>query len=124
MKKGISGSAGLEKEKGGFSVAFLAAMGISVAVLFGYSAALNALKQKEELQLITDQAALSSDAALRGLNVGFPCEIAKRILQIHMASLQTCSIVGEETRIVGSLTYMGIVLTAEAWSAPKDRFNQ
>ena len=113
-----------DNELGSFSIPWLAATAVSVVIVLGYGAGLNGLVQKEKLQLVADQAALSSDTALRGLNVGFPCEIAKRILQLHMARLQTCSIVGEETRIVGSLTYMGIVLTAEAWSAPKDRFVQ
>ncbi|MEY4743487.1 MAG: hypothetical protein RIR34_826 [Actinomycetota bacterium] len=108
-----------EKDSGNFSVIWLATLGAGMAVILAFGIGQNALIQRQKLQLVVDQAAVSADGSLRGLNVGFPCEVAKRILQIDMARLQTCSIVGEETRIAGSLIYMGIVLSAEAWSAPK-----
>jgi hypothetical protein len=108
-----------KKDSGNISVIWLATLGAGLAIILAFGIGRNALIQRQRLQLVVDQAALSADGSLRGLNVGFPCEVAKRILQIDMARLQTCSIVGEETRVAGSLLYMGIVLSAEAWSAPK-----
>jgi hypothetical protein len=108
-----------KKDSGNISVIWLATLGAGLAIILAFGIGRNALIQRQRLQLTVDQAALSADGSLRGLNVGFPCEVAKRILQIDMARLQTCSIVGEETRVAGSLLYMGIVLSAEARSAPK-----
>ena len=108
-----------KKDSGNISVIWLATLGAGLAIILAFGIGRNALIQRQRLQLVVDQAALSADGSLRGLNVGFPCEVAKRILQIDMARLQTCSIVGEETRVAGSLLYMGIVLSAEARSAPK-----
>jgi hypothetical protein len=108
-----------KKDSGNISVIWLATLGAGLAIILASGIGRNALIQRQKLQLVVDQAALSADGSLRGLNVGFPCEVAKRILQIDMARLQTCSIVGEETRVAGSLLYMGIVLSAEARSAPK-----
>jgi hypothetical protein len=108
-----------KKDSGNISVIWLATLGAGLAIILATGIGRNALIQRQKLQLVVDQAALSADGSLRGLNVGFPCEVAKRILQIDMARLQTCSIVGEETRVAGSLLYMGIVLSAEARSAPK-----
>jgi hypothetical protein len=108
-----------KKDSGNISVIWLATLGVGMAIILAFGMGRNALIQRQRLQLTVDQAALSANGSLRGLNVGFPCEVAKRILQIDMARLQTCSIVGEETRVAGSLLYMGIVLSAEARSAPK-----
>jgi len=108
----------MKPEQGSGSVLFLALVGVSIVLAGAISAGGTLALTQSKLQAATDAAAIGADQALRGLSTGFPCEVAKQFLQLDMASLQTCSIVGEETHIVATAQVLGIVLTAKAWSAP------
>ena len=79
----------------------------------------NLLVKQAQLQAETDSAAVAANQALRGLNSGFPCEVATRFLLQNISNLQTCIVVGEKTRVVATKQVGGIVLTAEAWAQAK-----
>ena len=108
----------MKTDRGSGTVLFLAVIFVAVSLASCLALGGTLALQQSKLQAVTDAAAVGSNQSLRGLSSGFPCEVAKEILQINMASLQTCSIVGEETRIKATTVLAGIVLTAEAWSAP------
>ena len=94
---------------------FLSAIGFTSMVSF-----LGTLLVKQaQLQTETDSAAVAANQALRGLNTGFPCQIAQQYLQQDMSDLRTCLNVGERTRVIATHRVGGIVLTAEAWAQPQ-----
>ena len=105
-------------DRGSGSVLVLAVIGVACTLLAALAAGGKLAVASAKLQVATDAAAIGANQVLRGLSTGYPCEVANQFLQLDMASLQTCSIVGEETHIVATVQVMGIVLTAKAWSAP------
>lgn len=90
-----------------------------LAAVFAFATVQNGIFKQSKLQATTDMAALAANEALRGLVTGYPCELAKQYMELDMDSVVTCSNVGSETRIIATGTFMGIVLTAEAWASPK-----
>lgn len=93
----------------GFSIAVvclavsIAALGLGKVVLVNQS-----------LQLYADEIALSAEDALRGISVGFPCEVAQEMSDRFGILLDTCRILNSETWIVVKQTTMGILLSAKA----------
>ena len=81
--------------------------------------ALEALTQAR-LDAAADSAALAADDALRGLTVGYPCEIAKAVALENMANLDECRIVGFEAFVNLQVKSMGIVLNASARAGPSN----
>ena len=94
---------------------FLSAIGFTSVVSFVGTL----LVKQTQLQAETDSAAVAANQALRGLNTGFPCQIAQQFLQQDMSALRTCLSVGERTRVIATNQVGGIVLTAEAWAQPQ-----
>ena len=70
------------------------------------------------LDAAADSAALAADDALRGLTVGYPCEIAEAVALENMAILDECRIVGFEAFVKLHVESMGIVLNASARAGP------
>jgi opacity protein-like surface antigen len=108
----------MNSERGSGTILVLTILGVAGALMAALSAGGSLAIAQAKLQAQTDAAAIGANQVLRGLSTGYPCEVANQFLQLDMASLQTCSIVGEETHIVATVQVMGIVLTAKAWSAP------
>jgi hypothetical protein len=81
--------------------------------------ALEALTQAR-LEAAADSAALAADDALRGLTIGYPCEIAKAVALENMANLDECRIVGFEAFVNLQVKSMGIVLNASARAGPSN----
>jgi secretion/DNA translocation related TadE-like protein len=93
--------------------ACLASFGVAQVV------ALEALTQAR-LEAAADSAALAADDALRGLTIGYPCEIAKAVALENMANLDECRIVGFEAFVNLRVKSMGIVLNASARAGPSN----
>ncbi len=89
----------------------LGCLGLSQAVAFN-------LISQARLDALADSAALAADNALRGLTVGYPCELAKQISERDMAILDECRIVGLEAFVNLHTQGMGIVLNARARAGP------
>ncbi|MEN9715870.1 MAG: hypothetical protein RJA35_1337 [Actinomycetota bacterium] len=107
----------LRKAKGSASILVLA---ILFALVFLSSidfAAYRLLAARQELQESVDLAAIAADQVSRGLNTGIPCYRARQILTLNMSNLDSCLIVGSETKVAGYLRVMGIVLNATATAA-------
>ena len=104
-------------ESGSASVVYLA---VSAAALVIYTTVFY-LGQislgQSRLQASADLAAIGANQVLHGLNTGFPCERAKAILEVNVAHLETCSIVGDETTVAATTSVVGIVLNATATAA-------
>lgn len=94
---------------------FISAISLAGTVTF----AGNLLLKQAQLQAETDSAAVAANQALRGLNSGFPCEVATGFLHHFLDELQTCLTVQEKSKVVASKQVGGIVLTAEAWAQAK-----
>ena len=99
------------------------ALSLSFASIAGFGVAqviaLRVLTQVR-LDVAADSAALSADDALRGLTVGYPCEIAKAVALENMAILDECRIVGFEAFVNLQVESMGIVLNASARAGPSN----
>jgi secretion/DNA translocation related TadE-like protein len=104
-------------ESGSASVVYLA---VSAAALLIYSTVFSIGKiglAQSNLQQSTDLAAIAANQVLNGLNTGYPCQVARAILEANVAHLETCSIVGDETTVAGTTSVVGIVLSATATAA-------
>lgn len=92
----------------------LAVLSISVG-LFGATQILaQQLYQSERLQVLADEIALTAVDALRGLTIGYPCELAAQIAQENMVKLDECRIVGFDVTITVSAKSIGMVHFASA----------
>jgi secretion/DNA translocation related TadE-like protein len=100
---------------------------LALAVIFACIASFS-VAQVIALQVLTqsrldaaaDSAALAADDALRGLTVGYPCEIARAVALENMANLDECRIVGFEAFVNLQVKSMGIVLNASARAGPSN----
>ncbi|MEY4425030.1 MAG: hypothetical protein RJB56_657 [Actinomycetota bacterium] len=72
----------------------------------------------EQLHVLADEIALTAADALRGLTIGYPCELAGQIAQENMVKLDECRIVGFEAFISLRSDVVGIVLIANARAGP------
>jgi secretion/DNA translocation related TadE-like protein len=107
-------------DRGSGTILALALIFSSIAS-FGFAqvVALEVLTQAR-LDAAADSAALAADDALRGLMVGYPCEIAKAVALENMANLDECRIVGFEAFVNLQVKSMGIVLNASARAGPSN----
>jgi secretion/DNA translocation related TadE-like protein len=105
-------------ERGSGTVLVVALVGAVVCLVAALAVPLQLVVQQARLQASVDQAAIDANHALRGLITGYPCNVAKTVLHINMATTGKCSIVGEVTRVDASVNVAGIVLTATAWAGP------
>lgn len=72
----------------------------------------------QSLQLYADEIALSAEDALRGMSLGYPCDVAQAMSDRFGILLDTCRILNSETWIVVKQTTMGILLSAKAHAIP------
>jgi secretion/DNA translocation related TadE-like protein len=105
-------------ETGSGTVLSLAVIALSVACFGMTQTVALHLLTGARLTAIAESAALSADDALRGLIVGYPCEIAREIASENMVILDECRIVGFEAFVKMHVDSMGIVLNATARAGP------
>lgn len=103
-----SGSAAIQ------AIVVFVVIGASIQLL---GLAFGAQIQRQGLQAAVDAAAIGANQTMRGLNTGVPCERAKEILTLNMVFLEKCSIVGGETTVSGSKTFLGMFQSATATAA-------
>ncbi len=110
--------AALQSHSGAGTIMALAVVSATVGALtFGQIAAQQFYRQ-EQLQVVADQIALSATDAVRGLIIGYPCELAGQLAAENMVKLAECRIVGFEASISIQSNVMGIVLIANARAGP------
>lgn len=103
---------------GAGSIMALAIISAAVGMLSLSQIAAQGLFGFEELQLLADQIALTATDAVRGLTIGYPCDLARQMANENMAKLVECRIVGFEAFISIRSNDVGIVLIANARAGP------
>lgn len=111
-------SSGLKSEKGSGTVLALAVVSLAVSLLILSQALAFNLLSNLRLQATADSIAVASADSLRGLSLGFPCEVAEQMSVANMANLDECRIVGVEVFITVHSDAVGIVLIAKARAGP------
>jgi len=107
-----------ESENGAGTVLALAVVSLSVTLLIvSQSLAFNLLSHLR-LQATADSIAVAAADSLRGLSLGFPCEVAREMSVVNMVNLAECRIVGLEVFITVHSDAVGIVLIAKARAGP------
>ena len=107
-----------ENENGAGTVLALAVVSLAVSLLIvSQSLAFNLLSNLR-LQATADSIAVAAADSLRGLSLGFPCEVAEQISVANMVNLDECRIVGLEVFIIVHSDAVGIVLIAKARAGP------
>lgn len=107
-----------ESENGAGTVLALALVSLSVTLLIvSQSLAFNLLSNLR-LQATSDSIAVAAADSLRGLSLGFPCEVAEQMSVANMVNLVECRIVGLEVFITVHSDAVGIVLIAKARAGP------
>ena len=107
-----------ENENGAGTVLALAVVSLAVTLLMvSQSLAFNLLSNLR-LQATADSIAVAAADSLRGLSLGFPCEVAEQISVANMVNLAECRIVGLEVFITVHSDAVGIVLIAKARAGP------
>ena len=107
-----------ESENGAGTVLALAVVSLAVTLLIvSQSLAFNLLSHLR-LQATSDSIAVAAADSLRGLSLGFPCEVAEQISVANMVNLVECRIVGLEVFITVHSDAVGIVLIAKARAGP------
>jgi secretion/DNA translocation related TadE-like protein len=107
-----------QSQRGAGTVMSLAVLSISVGLFGATQIVAQRLYQLERLQMLADEVALTAVDALRGLTIGYPCELARQIAQENMVKLDECRIVGFEAFISLRSDVVGIVLIANARAGP------
>ena len=107
-----------QSQRGAGTVMSLAVLSISVGLFGATQIVAQQLYQSERLQVLADEIALTAVDALRGLTIGYPCELARQIAQENMVKLDQCRIVGFEAFISLRSDVVGIVLIANARAGP------
>ena len=69
---------------------------------------------EQRLQVAADSAAMAASDALNGYLTGYPCEVARKIIDIDMFKLEECRIVGFDAFIRVSAQSLGMVHFASA----------
>jgi secretion/DNA translocation related TadE-like protein len=72
------------------------------------------LLQETRTQAAADAAAIAAEDSLRGLSTGYPCNVAKQLVEENGMDLQQCRIVNLEVFITVQSETLGIVLSARA----------
>jgi hypothetical protein len=108
----------LKGENGAGSPLALALIIMTLGLATLVSTLANVAVQRVRLEEAVASAAIGAEDSRRGLLTGFPCEVAERILQANMASLETCLIVGHGSMVSGQVKPLGIVLSATARAEP------
>jgi secretion/DNA translocation related TadE-like protein len=107
-----------ESENGAGTILALAVVSLAVTLLIvSQSLAFNLLSNLR-LQATADSIAVAAADSLRGLSLGFPCEVAEQMSVANMANLVECRIVGLEVFITVHSDAVGIVLIAKARAGP------
>lgn len=107
-----------ENENGAGTVLALAVVSLAVTLLMvSQSLAFNLLSNLR-LQATADSIAVAAADSLRGLSLGFPCEVAEQISVANMVNLDECRIVGLEVFVTVHSDAVGIVLIAKARAGP------
>lgn len=109
---------GRKSEKGSGTVLALAVVSLAVSLLILSQALAFNLLSSLRLQATADSIAVASADSLRGLSLGFPCEVAREMSDANMANLEECRIVGLEVFITVHSDAVGIVLIAKARAGP------
>lgn len=105
-------------ENGAGTVLALAVVSLSVTLLLvSQSLAFNLLSNLR-LQATADSIAVAATDSLRGLSLGFPCEVAEQMSVVNMVNLVECRIVGLEVFVTVHSDAVGIVLIAKARAGP------
>lgn len=108
----------LRSEKGAGTVLALAVVSLSIALLvLSQTLAFNLLSNLR-LRASADSIAVAAADSLRGLSVGYPCEVAKKMAASNRLNLEECRIVGFEVFITVHSDAVGIVLNAKARAGP------
>ena len=105
-------------EKGAGTILALAVVLLSVTMLLVSQAQAFNILANIRLQATADSIAIAAADSLRGLSLGFPCEVAEEMSAANMANLAECRIVGLEVFITVHLKAVGIVLIAKARAGP------
>ena len=108
----------IKGEKGSGTILALGIIALSVSALVLTQTVASSLLAEARLSAIADSIAISADDALRGLDTGYPCEIARSIASENMVILDECRIVGFEAFVKLHVESMGIVLNASARAGP------
>lgn len=108
----------LRTETGAGTVLALAVVGLSVSMLILSQALAFNLISNLRLQATADSIAVAAADSLRGLSLGFPCDVAAEMSAANMANLVECRIVGLEVFITVHSDAVGIVLIAKARAGP------
>ena len=85
---------------------------VSLAAIF--AGTLGVAVNQAQVQAGADLSAIAASQVLRGISTGIPCDQARRLAQLNMTELHSCSIVGEEVTVVTGTDHGGIVLNATA----------
>jgi len=72
------------------------------------------LLQQTRTQAAADASAVAAEDSLRGLSTGFPCTVAKQLVEENGMKMQSCRIVNLEVFITVQSETLGIVLSARA----------
>jgi secretion/DNA translocation related TadE-like protein len=105
-------------ENGAGTILALAVVSLSVTLLIISQAQAFNLLANLRLQAVADSIAIAAADSLRGLSLGFPCEVAEEMSAANMANLVECRIVGLEVFITVHSGAVGIVLIAKARAGP------
>jgi secretion/DNA translocation related TadE-like protein len=107
-----------ESDNGSGTVLALAVVSLAVTLLIvSQSIAFNLLSHLR-LQATADSVAVAAADSLRGLSLGFPCEVAREMSVVNMVNLVECRIVGLEVFVTVHSDAVGIVLIAKARAGP------
>ena len=108
----------LRNETGSGTVLALSVISLSVALLgLSQTLAFNLLSHLR-LQAAADSISVAAADSLRGLSLGYPCEVAQLMSTANMVNLDECRIVGFEVFITIHSEVVGIVLIAKARAGP------
>ena len=118
LVKGPNFKGGPEAEVGSGTVLALTVVLLSVSLLgLSQTLALSLLSHLR-LQATADSISVAAADSLRGLSIGYPCEVAQKISTSNMVNLDECRIVGFEVFITIHSEVVGIVLIAKARAGP------
>jgi len=94
-----------------------------LAGLVGSNLAVYRLIAQEKLQAEAEQIALAGADSVRGLNTGYPCEVADQFAHMYMVKIAFCRIVDFECFLRLQSERFGIRLEATARAGPPPEGN-
>jgi len=94
-----------------------------LAGLVGSNLAVYRLIAQEKLQAQAEQIALAGADSVRGLNTGYPCEVADQFAHMYMVKIAFCRIVDFECFLRLQSERFGIRLEATARAGPPPEGN-